>query len=184
MTHEPGRLADLNRIMIVGQPGSGKSTLARELGTRSGLPVIHIDKIHWMPGWVERSGEEKTRLCNEAAEADRWVFEGGHSATWPGRIARADMLIWIDRAVGLRLWRVVRRSVTGRGRTRLDLADDCPESLRRLPEFIHFIWTTRHSARAQLERLAASPPIGCEVVRLCSDRECETFVQRFSLRRS
>jgi adenylate kinase family enzyme len=55
----------MQRVMIVGQPGSGKSTLARKLGQRTGLPVIHIDTIHRQPGWVERSWDEKTRLCHE-----------------------------------------------------------------------------------------------------------------------
>jgi len=99
----------VKRIMIVGQPGSGKSTLAQALGEKTGLPVIHIDKIHWQPGWVERSKAEKTRLCQEAERQERWIFEGGHSATWETRLARADMLVWIDRPVGLRLWRVLRR---------------------------------------------------------------------------
>lgn len=170
----------MKRIMIVGQPGSGKSTLARRLGDRTRLPVVHIDKIHWLPGWIERSRAEKTRLCNEAAEADHWIFEGGHSETWAGRIARADMLIWLDRPIGLRLWRVVRRSLSGRGKTRPDLAEDCPERLRLLPEFILFIWKTRRRARLQILQLASSPPRGCEVVRLCSDREIDRFVQQLS----
>lgn len=171
----------MNRIMIVGQPGSGKSTLARKLGERARLPVVHIDRIHWMPGWVERSPEEKTRLCNEAAEADRWIFEGGHSATWRDRMARADMLIWLDRPVGLRLWRVVRRSLIGRGQTRPDLAEDCPERLRRLPEFIRYIWATRRRSRTQIARLSASPPSGCKVVRLRSDRDVDAFVEQFAI---
>lgn len=104
----------MNRIMIVGQPGSGKSTLACALGECTGLPVIHIDKIHRQAGWVERSKAEKTRLSQEAEQQSRWVFEGGHSAKWLSRVGRADMLIVLDRPVGLRLWRVVRRAVAGR----------------------------------------------------------------------
>ena len=73
-TDAGGRRPPARRIMIVGQPGSGKSTLAAALGERSGLPVIHIDKIHWQPGWRERSKAEKTRLCLAAEQGERWIL--------------------------------------------------------------------------------------------------------------
>jgi len=169
----------VKRIMIVGQPGSGKSSLAHALGQRSGLPVIHIDKIHWRPGWVERSKAEKTRLCQEAEQGDRWIFEGGHSTTWRSRLARADMLIWIDRPVGLRLWRVLKRAIVGLGRTRPDMADGCPERLRSLPEFVHYIWTTRKSGSAKIAKLTEFAPGHCKVVHLSSDEEVAEFVAHF-----
>ncbi len=169
----------MNRIMIVGQPGSGKSRLAQALGKSTGLPVVHIDKIHWQPGWIERSKSEKTRLCEEAEQESRWIFEGGHSATWPSRVARADMLVWLDRPVGLRLWRVLRRAVTGLGRTRPDMADGCPERLSSLPEFIRYIWATRNSASEKMARLAAAAPPGCRVVRLRSDEDVVGFLAKF-----
>jgi adenylate kinase family enzyme len=169
----------MNRIMIVGQPGSGKSTLAAALGRCTQLPVVHIDKIHWQPGWVERSKAEKTRLCLEAEQQSQWIFEGGHSATWQSRVERADMLIWLDRPVGLRLWRVLRRAVIGLGKTRPDMADGCPERLRSIPEFIHYIWTTRYSGRLQIKRLIDHAPNGCEIVHLRSDAECAAFLRSF-----
>lgn len=164
------------RIMIVGQPGSGKSTLAIAIGKRTGLPVIHIDKMHWKPGWVERGRADKDRLSLEATAGERWVFEGGHSATWPDRLARADMLVWLDRPVALRLWRVMIRAVRGRGQIRPDMADGCPERLRMLPEFMGYIWSTRHSARAKIVRLAGMAPSHCRVVCLRSDAEVAEFL--------
>jgi len=169
----------MDRIMIVGQPGSGKSTLAQALGKIAGLPVVHVDKIHWQSGWVERTKAEKTRLCREAEQQSHWIFEGGHSATWLSRVARADMLIVLDRPVALRLWRVVRRAVTGLGRTRPDMADGCPERLSSLPEFIRYIWTTRNSARDKMHSLAAAAPPGCKVVYLRSDEDVEIFLTNF-----
>jgi adenylate kinase family enzyme len=165
--------------MIVGQPGSGKSTLAAAMGRCTGLPVIHIDKIHWQPGWVERSTAEKTQLCLQAESQERWIFEGGHSATWPSRLRRADMLIWLDLPIGLRLWRVLRRAVTGLGRTRPDMADGCPERLRSLPEFFGYMWQTRHSARTKIERLIAAAPAGCAIVHLRSDADSAAFLGSF-----
>ncbi|WHS60471.1 AAA family ATPase [Pseudomonas sp. G2-4] len=166
----------MQRVMIVGQPGSGKSTLAREMGKHTGLPVIHIDTIHWQPGWVERNADEKTRLCHEVEARDQWIFEGGHSATWDNRIARADLLIWIDRSSGLRFWRVLLRTLIQRGRRRPDLPEDCPEQLGKLPEFFNFMWTTRKSARAKMKQLAATAPSTCRVVCLRSNRQTRQFL--------
>ena len=165
--------------MIVGQPGSGKSTLARALGQASGLPVIHIDRIHWQPGWIERTKAEKTRLCLEAQAGEHWIFEGGHSATWPSRLARADLLVWLDRPVGLRLWRVLRRALTQLGQTRTDMADDCPERLRSLPEFVHYILTTARRHRSKIAQLARSAT--CPVEHLRSDEEAAALVDRIRL---
>ena len=50
------------KIAILGTSGSGKSTLAKRLGERYGLPVLHMDTVHFLPGWVERPfAEEEAR---------------------------------------------------------------------------------------------------------------------------
>lgn len=170
--------------MIIGQPASGKSRLARRLGERTGLPVIHIDRIHFQPGWVERSPAEKSRLAREAEAGERWIFEGGHSATWPSRLARADLLVILDRPLGVRLWRATRRAVAGRGRTRPDMADGCPERLRLLPSFLGFMWATRHSARRKQFALAARARPDQPVVRLRSDADVARFLENFASERS
>ncbi len=46
------------RILIIGPSGSGKSTLAITLSGLTGLPVIHLDKEFWQPGWVLPNGIE------------------------------------------------------------------------------------------------------------------------------
>jgi adenylate kinase family enzyme len=166
----------MQRVMIVGQPGSGKSTLARQLGQRTGLPVFHIDTIHWQPGWIERSRYEKTQLCLDVEARDCWIFEGGHSATWDNRVARADLLIWIDRSATLRFLRVLLRTLRQRGQTRPDLPENCPERLANLPEFFRFMWQTKKSARAKMQQLAATAPSACRVVYLRSNRETRLFL--------
>ena len=166
----------MQRVMIVGQPGSGKSTLARKLGQCTGLPVVHIDTIHWQPGWVERTWDEKTRLCLEVEARDNWIFEGGHSATWDNRVARADLLIWIDRSAPLRFLRVLLRALLHRGKSRPDLPENCPELLANLPEFFRFMWRTKKTARAKMQQLVATAPSTCRVVYLRSNREARMFI--------
>lgn len=140
--------------MIVGGSGSGKSTLARRLGDKLGLPVYHMDReVHWLPGWVERPKIEKAPLVEAIVALDAWVFEGGHSTTYDMRLARADKLIWTDAPLLLRLWRVTWRSVRDLGQTRPDLAENCPETLRNLPEFWRYLWVNRRKIDTRLEAL-------------------------------
>lgn len=145
--------------MIIGSPGSGKSTLARAIAARLDLPVHHMDHIHCHPGWVERDAAEKMEMVRAVIATDAWVFEGGHSSSYAERLARAEMLIWLDVPVGTRIWRVIRRSWRDRGRTRPDMQRDCPETLHMLPGFLQFIWSTHRSARAKAQALFDTAPI-------------------------
>lgn len=167
----------MQRIMILGQPGSGKSTLARDLGRITGLPVVHIDHIHWQSGWVERSRDEKTRLCLEVEAREAWIFEGGHSATWANRLSRADTLIWLDLPFALRFWRIVKRTVVWHGRTRPDLPVNCPDGFHHetLP-FWRFVWRTRAIARARIARLVADAPADVQITHLASPRAVRAYL--------
>ncbi len=165
----------MQRVMIVGQPGAGKSTFARKLGAVTGLPVVHIDHIHWKTGWVERERVEKTALCREVHARPEWIFEGGHSTTWGERLERADTLIWLDRGLALRVWRVVWRTLRQYGKNRPDLPDGCPEQFSA--EFYGFIWRTRRSARRRMAALVADAPGDKTVLRFRSNREEDAFLK-------
>ena len=146
----------MRRVMIVGGPGSGKSTLARAMGQKTGLTVYHMDLLHWQSGWTPRPAEDKQAMAFDIQNRDEWIFEGGLSATYDHRAARADTLIWLDLHVALRLWRVTKRQVQYWGRSRPDLPEGCEEGLNSetLP-FYAFIWRTRETHRMKLRRLIA-----------------------------
>ncbi|MEL6463597.1 MAG: AAA family ATPase [Pseudomonadota bacterium] len=164
----------MQRVMIIGQPGSGKSTLARQLGQITFLPVVHIDHIHWKAGWVERDRAEKRRMTLEVADRPAWIFEGGHSATWPERLARADTLIWLDLPLGLRARRVFWRTLRYYGQTRPDLPDGCPERFDR--EFWSWIWNTRHSGRAKMRALFDNAPAEKTSYHFTTPHQVNTFL--------
>jgi adenylate kinase family enzyme len=159
----------MKRVMIVGQPGGGKSWLARQMGARTGLPVFHMDQIHWMPGWVMRPFEDRLRMATEVENSDEWVFEGGFSQSYAHRMSRADMLIVLDPPFMLRVWRVFKRTLRDYGRSRPDLPEDCPEQFSA--EFWKWIWDTRHTARAKNLKLVeqAGPGTTCHVLRTRQD---------------
>ena len=144
------------RVMIIGGAGSGKSTAARMIGEALDLPVFYIDReVHWLPGWVERARAEKMPIIEAIVAQERWVFEGGHSESYDRRAARAELLIWLDIPVWLRIYRVVLRALRYNGRSRPDMADDCDEQITRLPEFLRFILRTRRPSRAKKAALYA-----------------------------
>jgi len=132
----------MKRVMILGQPGSGKSTLARKLGKVTGLPVVHMDHIHWKAGWVPRDDAEKMILTREAMAEETWIFEGGFSRTWDERAVRADTLIWLDVGLWRRLYRVTFRFFRYFGQSRPDLPEGCPEgNWREMWDFYKWIWS-------------------------------------------
>ncbi len=159
----------MQRVMIIGQPGSGKSTLARLLGEKTGLPVYHIDQIHWMSGWNERPKPEKIAMAMEVQNRDTWIFEGGLGATKEHRLSRCDTLINLDFPLPLRAWRVAKRTLHHYGKTRPDLPDGCPEQVSL--EFWKWIWDTREKNRlAGLRWMAkAEPDVAVHHLRSPSD---------------
>ena len=155
--------------MIIGSPGSGKSTLARTLGARLDVPVYHMDReVHWLPGWTERPAEDKPAIVADIIAREAWVFEGGHSKSYAARAARADLLVWLDLPVVLRLFRVIRRSVRDHGKVRSDMPDGCAERFDMLPEFISFILMARRKSREKQMNLYCTAP--CPKIRLTGPR--------------
>jgi adenylate kinase family enzyme len=138
----------IRKLMIVGSPGSGKSTLARELATRLGLPLIHLDRLYWQPHWVEPTKEEWAATLDEALRQPAWIMDGNYGNSLTRRLPHADAVIALDYPTALCLWRAVKRVVTSSGVVRTDMAPDCPE--RFDAEFLRYICLFRKQQRNKL----------------------------------
>lgn len=117
------------RIVILGPPGSGKSTLARHLGARHGLPVFHLDRAYWRPGWVEADPESFRAEVERIAALPAWVIDGNYTDTIAPRFARADTVIYLDMPAWLCTARVLWRTLSSLGRVRPKGPEGCPEQL-------------------------------------------------------
>jgi adenylate kinase family enzyme len=73
------------------------------------------------------------------AAQDAWIIEGNYARTLPLRLARADHVILLDVPRVQCMYRVVRRGLTTRGRSRPDLAKGCREQWPEL-SFLRWIW--------------------------------------------
>jgi len=168
----------MRRVSVVGNAGSGKTTLALELGRRLRLPVIHLDRHFWRPGWVEPPRDEWTETHRRLIAGDDWVIDGNYRGTMAVRLARADAVVFLDLPRIPCLLSVLRRSIRHRGRSRPDVGSGCPERLPDL-EFLKFIWCYPADFRPDvIARLEAFEVSGGRVVRLRSRRDVGAFLAR------
>jgi adenylate kinase family enzyme len=117
----------MQRVLIIGPCGSGKSTLARELAPLLGLPLVHMDQLGWQAGWVETEKAELNARLADVVAQDTWMIEGNYGSTLAPRLDRADTVIYLDFPIRLCLWRLIKRIVMHRGRSRPDMPEGCPE---------------------------------------------------------
>jgi adenylate kinase family enzyme len=164
----------MKRVLVIGSGGAGKSTFARRLGQRLGLPVIHLDRIYWRPGWVETPKDEWKRTVEELCAGDAWVMDGNYSGTLEIRLAACDTVILLDLPRTLCLWRVFKRALIYRGTSRPDVAEGCHENLNM--EFFLWVWNYPKRSRPKvLSRLAVQSD-SKQIYTLRSSAEVEKFL--------
>ena len=117
----------LHRIVVLGGAGAGKSTLARRLGEALGLPVIHLDRLVFGPGWERRGPDALRADLVQALGNGRWIVEGTYAEASEITLPSADLVLWLDQPVWRRLFRTWRKTVVHRGRPRADRPDGCEE---------------------------------------------------------
>ena len=168
----------MERILIIGSPGAGKSTLAAEVARITGLPLIHLDRHHWKPGWVELGPEEWAVKVRELIDEPRWVIDGNYSGSLSLRLTRADMVVDLDLPTALCLARIVKRALRHRGRVRPDMGEGCPEQLNW--PFLLYTARFRRQGRRRIEARMAG--FGGTRIRLRSRREVRAFLAGLAAR--
>ena len=165
----------MERVAIVGSGGAGKSTFARQLGDRTGLPVVHLDRHFWQPGWVETPREEWRLRQAEMFAADRWIADGNYGGTFDERFSRADTVIVLGLPRLTCLAGALQRSALNRGKE--VQADGCPERFQLA--FFRWIWNYERDSRPRLE--AALQRHGqLDVVELTTRAAMREYLERTS----
>ena len=166
----------MERIMIIGCGGAGKSTLARQLGEKTGLPVVHLDQIWWSPGnWKHLERDEFDVLLKAELDNPRWILDGNFNRTMETRLAACDTVIYLDvpRVVCLKNW--IGRVIKNWGRARADMAEGCNEWLD--PEFAGWIWKFNQNNRDRYYHLLSQAE-HAEVIILKNRRQVRRFLER------
>ena len=164
----------MERIIIIGCGGAGKSTLARQLGEKTGLPVVHLDKLFWHPGWVESTKDEIDAKILEEMQKPQWILDGNYNRTLPKRLEYCDTVIYLDFSRFACLMGVVKRVLTTYGTVRPDMAEGCPERFDW--EFLQWVWNFNRKHREKYDRMLNETD-GIEKIVLKNRRAVKRFLK-------
>jgi adenylate kinase family enzyme len=164
----------MRRILVIGSGGSGKSTLARRLGACLGIEVIHLDKVHWRPGWVEPPKNVWRRKVEELVVGESWIIDGNYGGTLDVRLAACDTAIFLDLSRAVCIWRVLKRLLMYRDGRRPDMAEGCREKFDL--RFLLWVWNYPARSRPLINELLEKHSLDKKIVRLRSRAEVENFL--------
>jgi adenylate kinase family enzyme len=172
----------MKRVLVIGPGGSGKSTFARRLGQILDIEVKHLDSFYWRAGWIKPSEEEWLKTVNELISGDEWITDGNYGGTLAQRAERCDTIIFLDLPRLLCLWRITKRRLLYRNRSRPDMAEGCAEKLDR--EFISWVWNYSNRSRPRVVKLLNEKSGTKKVVWLRSNAEAERFLKSVNPKKS
>jgi adenylate kinase family enzyme len=164
----------MQRVLVIGAGGAGKSTFAARLGQRTGLPVIHLDREYWQPGWIEPPREAWKATVTRLIAGERWILDGNFGGSMDLRLRACDTVVYLDMPRLTCIRRVLMRRMHHRGSARPDMTPGCNEKLSL--DFLWWIWTyparRRPAVFARLQKLRADQA----AVVLRSDADVERFL--------
>ena len=163
----------MDRVLIIGCGGAGKSTLARQLGEKLNLPVVHLDSIFWLPGWVEMEKDEFDARIRAEMAKETWILDGNYNRTLPERIARCDTIIYLDFSRTACLYGIFKRLLTNIGKTRPDMGAGCKEKVDL--DFVKWVWNFNKHKREKYYRLLNEAE-GVETIVLKNRRMVRRFL--------
>lgn len=117
----------MERILIIGNAGSGKSTFATILAEKTGLPLVHLDRLYWRGNWEHCSREEFDAILQTELLKPQWIIDGNFNRTIPQRLKYCDRVFYFDLPTCVCLWGITKRVLQNYGRTRKDMGGNCPE---------------------------------------------------------
>ncbi|MEK3980787.1 DNA topology modulation protein [Psychrobacillus sp. FSL K6-2836] len=168
----------MKKIALIGSGGSGKSTLARRLGEKLNIEVYHLDALFWKLNWTPTAKEEQRKVQNELVKQEEWIIDGNYNGTMDIRLNAVDTIIFVDINRVICIYRVFKRMIQYRGKSRPDMAEGVNERFDF--DFLKWVWdypkTKKPVVLEKLEKL----PNDKKVIILKSPREVQLFLDKVS----
>ena len=169
----------MKKIALIGSGGSGKSTLARKLGEKLTIEVYHLDALFWKPNWTPTSKEEQRKIQNELVKKEEWIIDGNYNGTMDIRLSAVDTIIFIDINRVICIYRVLKRMIQYRGKSRPDMADGVNERLDF--DFLKWVWDYPKTKKPIVLKKLEQLPNDKKVIILKTPREVQLFLDQGAL---
>ena len=119
------------KISIIGYSSSGKSTLAQNLGNILNIPVLHLDKVNFLPEWKERNKEESKKIVEDFIKNNnKFIIDGNYiKFIYDLRMKLSDKIIFLDFDRITCLFQAFQRYNKYKGKVRDSMTEGCYEKL-------------------------------------------------------
>ncbi len=162
----------MEKVLVVGSCGAGKSTFSKHLHEITGLELIHLDRFYHKPNWGKPTDEEWFGIVEKLIASNKWIMDGNYGGTMELRMKHCDTVIWLDLPSFVCTWRVLKRTVMYRNKTRSDMAEGCNERFDW--EFTKYVWNFARDKNPNIERrLNKFPHIN--IIRLKTKGEIKAY---------
>jgi adenylate kinase family enzyme len=136
---------------------------------------VHLDLLFWRSGWEPAPREHALHDLAAAVEQERWILDGNFLFEGEDdRFDRVDTVLFLDLPRRTCFWRVVKRLIRDRRRSRRDLPEGCREGFDL--ELLRWIWHYPRVDRPRVLRILAGLDSGVEVHRLRSRSDVRRYV--------
>jgi adenylate kinase family enzyme len=136
------------RIMVIGSCGGGKTTFSIKLSKILKLPLIHLDKEFWKPGWIETPKEEWYGKQEKIVSNESWIIDGNYGGSFDIRFKKANTVIFLDYNRYICLIGIFKRWLMFFGKNRIDMGEGCIEKIDW--QFIKFVWDFPKKSRPNI----------------------------------
>ncbi|MFC4408845.1 DNA topology modulation protein [Chungangia koreensis] len=166
----------MKKIILIGSGGSGKSTLARQLGEKLKIGVYHLDALFWKPNWVGVTRDEQIEVQHDLVKKDEWIIDGNYGGTMDIRLEAADTIIFLDLHRTICVYRVFKRMLKYRNKTRPDMGAGCEEKIDL--KFIKWVWDYPKAKRPDILKKLGQLSKDKQVIILKSPKEIRSYIER------
>jgi len=86
----------MQKVIVIGCPGSGKSTFSKALHDATGLPLYHLDMMHWNADGTHVPKCTFMERLHQVLEKESWIIDGNYGSTMELRIQFCDTIFFLD----------------------------------------------------------------------------------------